>query len=125
VADESPTSPPSDYALRALGEAVCDIQEEVCGVRPESAECVLAGSVLVAVIRGGLTPIERTLIGRERLAEAREHREAVIDAETDRFKGAAAAALRRRIASTAHVFEPVHTVTTLVYVLVAEDDDRT
>jgi uncharacterized protein YbcI len=117
VTSDAKTDARTEAELEALGEDIRAIHEELCGVRPDSAHCVLAGSVLACVITGGLTPIESTLIGRERYAEAREYREAVIDAESTRLRKAVEAGVRREIASEVHVFDPMNAVTTLVFVL--------
>jgi hypothetical protein len=106
-----------DDALAVLGRELSRIHEELCGAVPDGVHCVVAGSVLTCVLSGGLTPLERTLIEHGQLAEAREYREAVIDAQSERFSAAASAALGREITSAVHVFDPNQAVTTLLYVL--------
>jgi uncharacterized protein YbcI len=127
VATDPTSDTRHDDELEALGDSVCAIHEELCGVRPDSAQCVLAGSVLACAITGGLTPIERTLVDRRLYPEAREYREAVIDAESARFQQAVEAGLGRPVASKVHVFDPANAVTTLVFVLepaLATSDER-
>jgi uncharacterized protein YbcI len=106
-----------DGALAALGEQLSAIHEDLCGTVPDSVQCVVAGSVLTCVLNGGLTPIERTLIEHGQLGEAREYREAVIDAQSERFSSTVAGMLGREVASAVHVFDPDQAVTTLLYVL--------
>jgi uncharacterized protein YbcI len=83
VAVHEPTVP--DTGLERVADAVADLYQELFGELPSAAKAYADDDLIVCVLRGGLTPIERTLLTDGQRPAMRELRTAFHDAVADRF----------------------------------------
>jgi uncharacterized protein YbcI len=83
VARHEPTV--TEAGLERVSEAVADLYQELFGEQPSAAKAYSDDDLIVCVLRGGLTPIERTLSADGQRPAVRELRTAFHDAVAERF----------------------------------------
>jgi len=74
-----------DAVLAQVADAVGGLYEELFGELPSGAKAYADDDLIICVLRGGLTPIERTLSSDGQRPAVRELRSAFHDAVAERF----------------------------------------
>jgi len=94
----SPAPPPATGAMRtAISEGMVALLKEYYGVGPTHAKTYLRDDLVVCLLRGGFTRVEKTLLEGGRSRAVIEQRMAFQEVMRERFEGVIERATGRRV----------------------------